>query len=76
LPINFCDTAVTVQVYCASLSNIFFTPVGDIDSPTPTPREEVAMVGEDACGMVSSFLHIGPFLSSPLDVHQTPEKGK
>lgn len=52
LPINFCDAAVTAQVYCACLNNIFFTPVGDIDSPTSTPRKEVVMHGEDACGMV------------------------
>jgi hypothetical protein len=63
-------------VYCACLNKIFFTPVGDTDSPTPTPLKGVAMDGEDACGMVSFFLHIGWFPSRPLGVYQPPEKGK
>ena len=61
---------------CACLNKIFFTPVGVTDSPTPTPRKEVAMDGEDACGMVSFFLCIGSFPSRPLGVYQPPEKGK
>jgi len=33
------------------------------------------MDGEDACGMVSSFLHIGSFLYRSLGVYQTIENG-
>ena len=58
------------------LNNASFTSVDDIDSPTPAPRKEVAMDGVDACGMVSSFLHIGSFPSRPSGVYQPPEKGQ
>jgi hypothetical protein len=76
LPVNFCDTAVKAQVYCACLNKVFFNSVGDIDSSTSTPRKEVVMDGVDACGMVSSFLHIGSFPSRPSGVYQPPEKGQ